>query len=257
MCDECGCGEVGESHVHTHGHDHDHRHDGHTHDHSRDHDHERSQRTVVLERKVLARNDEMAAQNRRWLAERGIVALNLISSPGTGKTLLLEKTIERLHGRVPCAVIVGDQQTDRDARRLEGKGAPVLQIETQNACHLDAERVAGVLAEVVNEDTRLLFVENVGNLVCPSAFDLGENFKVALLSTTEGEDKPVKYPTLFTKASVVVLTKMDLVPHLDWDVTLCRKLIQDVHPGVFTFELSAKTGDGMAAWCDYLERLVQ
>jgi len=209
-----------------------------------------------LEQKILSRNDEQARQNRAWLAERGIVAVNLISSPGTGKTMLLERTLERLRDRIPCAVIAGDQQTDNDARRLQGKGAPVRQIETISSCHLDAERVGQLLPEVTNDGVKLLFIENVGNLVCPSAFDLGESFKVALLSTTEGEDKPAKYPVLFSMAPVVVLTKMDLAPHLDWDEAVCREHLRRVHPGVFVFQLSAKTGEGMDAWIDYLERLV-
>lgn len=256
MCTDCGCG-------HTHDHNHADGHT-HTHDHAHDHDHahghdiasgEDGRQTLTLERKLLARNDEAAARNRAWLAERGVVALNLISSPGTGKTFLLEKTLERLQGRVGCAVITGDQQTDNDARRLSGKGAPVRQIETHNTCHLDAERVGSFLPELIEEDTRLLFIENIGNLVCPAAFDLGESFKIALLSVTEGEDKPVKYPSLFASAPVTVLTKTDLIPHLDWDASLCRKYLNRVHPGVFLFELSARTGDGMEPWIDYLLRL--
>lgn len=209
----------------------------------------------MLEQRVLERNDRLAAENRAWLTRRGIVTLNLISSPGTGKTLLLERTIERLRGRVPCAVIAGDQHTDNDKRRLDKTGVPVVQIETHNSCHLDAERVAQVLPTVVQSDTRLLFIENVGNLVCPAAFDLGETFKIGLLSTTEGEDKPVKYPVLFTGCRVVVLTKIDLIPHLDWDLAKCRRYLQQINPGVYTFELSAKTGEGLDAWCGYLERV--
>jgi len=271
MCKECGCGEPehGHSHDHAHPHTHDHSHDhahphtgGPSHEHA-DHTHDasgapvpRGDRVVRLEQKVLSRNDEAAARNRAWLRERGITAVNLISAPGTGKTLLLEKTLEALEGRVPCAVITGDQRTDNDARRLAGKGAPVRQIETVSACHLDAERVGELLPTVCEGGTRLLFIENVGNLVCPAAFDLGESFKVALLSTTEGEDKPIKYPSLFTRAGAVVITKMDLAPHLDWDLSACRRNIQGVRPGVFTFELSAKTGEGMQGWLEYLERLV-
>ena len=209
-----------------------------------------------MEKKILSRNDELAEKNRQWLAERGITALNLISAPGSGKTLLLEKTLDRLRGRVPCAVITGDQRTDNDARRLQGKGAVVRQIETISACHLDAERVGQLLPEVTHDGAKLLFIENVGNLVCPAAFDLGENFKVALLSTTEGEDKPVKYPALFSLAPVVVLTKMDLAPHLDWSLARCRENLRRMRPGVFVFELSAKTGDGMDQWIDYLVKLV-
>lgn len=265
MCKDCGCGDV-KAGGHRHSHDHDHPHD-HEHDHAHPHTHEHDpdgghghfhaeRRTILLERKVLSENDEKAAENRAWLAARGVVAINLISSPGSGKTLLLERTLDRLRGRVPCAVITGDQHTDNDARRLQGKGAAVRQIETISSCHLDAARVGALLPEVVQNGVRLLFIENVGNLVCPAAFDLGENFKVALLSTTEGEDKPVKYPTLFGLVPVVVLTKMDLAPHLDWNLAACRDYLRRIRPGVFIFELSAKTGLGMDRWIEYLENLV-
>ena len=253
MCTDCGCSEIGKT-KHTHRHANG---TVHTHSHeASDHDHGLPTRVVTVEQRVLARNDELAAQNRAWLKECGIVALNLISSPGTGKTLLLEKTVARLKARIGVAVITGDQQTDNDKRRIARTGVPVEQIETHDACHLDAARVGEVLPRIIRPETKLLFIENVGNLVCPAAFDLGENFKVALLSTAEGEDKPVKYPVLFASAEVVVLTKMDLAPHLEWDLAACRRAIQSVHPGVFVFDVSAKTGAGMDAWCDYLLRLV-
>ena len=253
MCKECGCETAG--HVHDHAQPHDHSHH-HAHDHGRE-PATAGRRTMELERKVLSRNDERAEANRIWLTGKGVVAINLISSPGSGKTYLLERTLERLNGRVSCGVITGDQYTDNDARRLQGKGAVVRQIETLSACHLDAERVGQLLPEVVGEGVRLLFIENVGNLVCPSAFDLGESFKVALLSTTEGEDKPLKYPALFSLAPVVVLTKMDLVPHLDWNLGKCSDYLRRIHPGVFIFELSAKTGAGMEAWIEYVAKLVE
>lgn len=280
MCKDCGCETALNSATTEDKHHHAHTHRGpdgveyvheHEHEHASDHEHGHAHdavggsegmaghatRTVTLETRVLAENDRLAAENRAWLAKRRIVALNLISSPGTGKTLLLERTIERLRDKIGIAVIAGDQHTDNDKRRLEKTGVPVEQIETHSSCHLDAERVAAILPGLVREDTRLLFIENVGNLVCPAAFDLGETFKVALLSTTEGEDKPVKYPVLFTAAQVVVLTKTDLIPHLDWDIAKCRQFIQHVHPGVFVFEVSAKTGTGLDIWCSYLERLVR
>jgi len=252
MCKECGCGTALD---HVHGHPHDHAHP-HGYDHGHDHVHPHvERRTLSLERKVLAENDAQADVNRTWLAAHGVTAINLISSPGSGKTLLLERTLERLRGRVRCAVITGDQFTDNDAQRLMGKGAEVRQIETINSCHLDAARVGAYLPEVAGKGVKLLFIENIGNLVCPAAFDLGENFKVALLSTTEGEDKPVKYPTLFSLAPVVVLTKMDLAPHLDWSLAKCREYLRQIRPGVFVFELSAKTGQGMDAWIEYLETM--
>ena len=266
MCQDCGCGGDPKAHSHNgvvHSHEHPH---GHPHTHPNEHPHAHPHehvspvtsetRTVEIRQKILSRNDEQAERNRAWLKEHNVVAVNLISSPGTGKTYLLERTLEGLRGKVSCAVITGDQRTDNDARRLQGKGAPVRQIETVNSCHLDAEQVGRLLPEVVEDGVKLLFIENVGNLVCPSAFDLGENFKIALLSTTEGEDKPVKYPTLFSTAPVAVLTKMDLVPHLDWDAAACRAALRQVRPGVFIFELSAKTGLGMDAWLEYLVKLV-
>jgi hydrogenase nickel incorporation protein HypB len=241
MCETCGCGTANEKH-HHHGHDHDHEH---THT-----------KTVTLEQKVLARNDALAEKNRTWLAERGVTAINLISAPGSGKTLLLEKTLEQLDGTIKCAVITGDQQTDRDARRLQGKGAKIHQIETISSCHLDAHQVSHALPHVIEDDTQLLFIENVGNMVCPTAFDLGESFKVALLSTAEGEDKPIKYPVLYAISKAILLTKMDLVDVLSWDLSACRKYLQQVQPGANVIELSAKTGDGMEAWFDYLKSLV-
>lgn len=261
MCKDCGCETAnhhhdGRSHVHTH------EHGGHSHTHGDEHKHSHAAphathgRTITLEEKVLAKNDELASINREWLAKRGIVAVNLISSPGSGKTYLLEKTLERLAGRIQCAVITGDQETDNDARRLSGKGAKVVQIETHSSCHLDAARIAKVLPSVIDEQTRLLFVENIGNLVCPAAFDLGEAFKIALLSVTEGEDKPAKYPSLFSQAGAVVVTKTDLLPHLEYDLAKCRGFIRKMRPGIFIFELSAKTGGGMDAWIQYLEGLV-
>lgn len=262
MCKDCGCQTAlarGQKHAHNHQHAdgqvHSHPHDQGT-PHGHDHDPESgATRTIALAQRVLDRNDRIAAENREWLAARHVVALNLISSPGTGKTLLLERTLERIRDRVSCAVIAGDQRTDNDKQRLDKTGVPVVQIETHDSCHLDAERVAQVLPQVVREGTRLLFIENVGNLVCPAAFDLGETFKVGLLSTTEGEDKPAKYPVLFTGCRVVVLTKTDLIPYLDWDIVKCRRYLQQVNPGVFIFELSAKTGEGLDAWCKYLEGL--
>ncbi len=271
MCKDCGCGVdpnihshngVVHSHAHTHGQEHAHPH-AHPQEFPHEHTHEHvapvtsETRTVEIQQKILSRNDEQAERNRAWLKAHGVVAVNLISSPGTGKTYLLERTLEGLRGKVSCAVITGDQRTDNDARRLQGKGAEVRQIETVNSCHLDAEQVGRLLPELADNGVKLLFIENVGNLVCPSAFDLGENFKIALLSTTEGEDKPVKYPTLFSTAPVAVLTKMDLVPHLDWDAAACRAALRQVRPGVFIFELSAKTGFGMEAWLDYLVKLTE
>lgn len=241
-----------QSHEHLHHHDDQH---GNYEDHHHE-DHGESSREIVLESRVLARNDEFAESNRIFLKERGCVAVNFISSPGSGKTFLLEKTLEGLRGRVKCAVIAGDQQTDNDAVRLQSKGAPVVQIETGSSCHLNAEQVGEAIHGVLEEDTRLLFIENVGNLVCPAAFDLGENIKIALLSVTEGEDKPLKYPVIFHDATASVITKCDLLEHLDVDMNRYRDSLSRIHPGGKTFELSALTGEGMKEWLSYLEGLV-
>ena len=273
MCKSCGCGKprgarrgasgTAQEHTHTHVHEghrhvHTHSHEGgkHKHRHESLHAEAAAARRVVVEQKVLARNDEIAEKNRRWLADRGVVAVNLISSPGSGKTTLLEETLDKLARELGIAVITGDQQTDNDARRLRGRGAPVHQIETISACHLDAGQIAAALPKVIKRGTRLLFIENVGNLVCPAAFDLGEHVKIALLSSAEGEDKPVKYPVLFSEAAAVVLSKMDLVPHLDWDLATCRRCLRQVQPKIRIIELSARTGEGMEAWFDYLRGLV-
>ncbi len=245
MCEHCGCGHpssIGSPGKHVHSHA----------DEKLAPVETKTSREIILEQRVLAKNDEAATANRHWLEERGVVALNIISSPGSGKTLLLEKTLDRLRGRVSCAVITGDQQTDLDAQRLAGKGAHVHGIQTGSACHLHAAQVGALLPHVLDEDTQLLFIENVGNLVCPAAFDLGESFKVALLSTPEGEDKPLKYPALFARASVVVINKLDLAEAVGWNAVECRRNLRRIHPGVFIFELSAKTGVGMDAWIEYL-----
>ncbi|MEI6423098.1 MAG: hydrogenase nickel incorporation protein HypB [Lentisphaerota bacterium] len=246
---------------HHHGDEHHAHGDGgeHHHDEARGHHHlnKGERRVIELERKVLEKNDSFADENRRFFDERGIVVVNIISSPGSGKTMLLEKTLDRLNGKIPSAVIVGEIQSDNDARRLQGKGAKVFQIETKSSCHLNAEQISKVLHKVIDKKTRILFIENVGNLVCPAAFDLGENFKIALLSIPEGEDKPVKYPVIFSSAKLVIITKNDLLPYLDCDIRKMRKFIRQNNPGVFIFELSAKTGEGMDAWIEYLVKLTE
>ncbi len=239
MCEKCGCAGS---------HHHDHEHHGGHHVHS-------AARTVTVGERILSRNDEAAAWNRRWLKQNGVVAINLVSSPGSGKTSLLEATLERISGRITCAVITGDQRTDNDARRLMGRGAAVAAIETRDACHLDASQVGLLLPGVVTKGTKLLFIENVGNLICPAAFDLGERIMVALLSVTEGEDKPAKYPSVFTSAPVVVLTKIDLLPYVDFKLDTCRDYLNRMRPGVSILELSARNGTGMDAWIDWLEQI--
>ena len=197
-------------------------------------------------------NDRMAARNREFFRSRNLLAINVISSPGSGKTTLLARTIERLGDGLRTGVIVGDLETDNDAARLRKTGAPVVQITTGTLCHLDAAMVARAIGCLDADTLGLLFIENVGNLVCPADFDLGENLRVALLAVTEGEDKPLKYPPLFRFADVVLVTKTDLAPHLDFDRSAALASIRAVNPDARIFEVSSKNGDGMDAWCAFL-----
>lgn len=245
MCKDCGCEEGLKRHLHKHDHDH------HAHSHHHDHEHKHIKR-VVLEKNVLAHNDEIAHNNKHWFEDHSMKVVNLISSPGSGKTLLLEKTIELLKGKKEISILVGDQETDHDAQRLLNRGANVKQINTYSSCHLDAQMIAKELGSFIEGKEDLLIIENIGNLVCPAAFDLGEDHKIAILSTTEGEDKPVKYPVLFHEASVVLITKMDLAPHLDWSLEKTKTYLRQVNPKAKIIELSAKTGQGMEEWCSWL-----
>ncbi len=213
-------------------------------------------RTVELEARLLDHNDRQAAVNRQRLQALGIRALNLVSSPGSGKTTLLERTLDALSNEVRCAVLVGDLETDNDARRLRREGVPVAQITTGGTCHLDAAMIARGMEALPLEGVRLLFVENVGNLVCPASFDLGENRRITLLSCTEGEDKPLKYPPIFTSAHAVILNKIDVAHVLGFDRAAARVNIRRVAPQAELFELSARTGEGFDAWLGYLRALL-
>lgn len=209
-------------------------------------------RKVAVETDILAKNDRFATENRALFTANGIFALNLVSSPGSGKTTLLERTLQHLSGRFGCAVIEGDQQTDNDARRIAATGVPAVQVNTGDGCHLDAHMVGHAAETFDLAALDLLFIENVGNLVCPAAFDLGEQHKVVVLSVTEGEDKPLKYPHMFHAADLMLLNKTDLLPHLDFDVAKCREMARRVNPGIAILEVSAKTGAGMAGWYEWL-----
>lgn len=210
-------------------------------------------RMIRVERDLLEKNDAIAVANRRFFVDRGIFALNLVSSPGSGKTTLLEKTIGAWQGRTPIAVIEGDQQTSRDADRVREAGARAVQVNTGKGCHLDAQMVANALSPLALGDGGLLLIENVGNLVCPAAFDLGEAHKVVILSVTEGDDKPLKYPDMFHAADLLVVNKIDLLPHVDFDVAAAIGYARRIRPGIEVILLSARTGEGLPEWLGWLE----
>ena len=238
-----------DAHIH-HGHHHLHFGTGPAHAHAPG----LSQAQMVkIERDILGKNDARADQNRAWLRAHGIFALNLVSSPGSGKTSLLVSTLEALAGRIPAAVIEGDQQTEFDAERIRATGVPALQINTGKGCHLDADMVARALPRMGLTDGSLLLIENVGNLVCPAAFDLGEAHKVAILSVTEGEDKPLKYPDMFAAASVMLLNKVDLLPYLRFDAQRAIEYALRVNPALRVIRSSATTGEGLDEWLAWIE----
>lgn len=210
-------------------------------------------RMIKIERDILDKNNAYASENRILLAKKGIFSLNLVSSPGSGKTTLLVKTIAALKGEVPLAVIEGDQQTENDAARIRAAGAPAIQINTGRGCHLDAQMVGQAMARIDLEVDSLLLIENVGNLVCPAGFDLGEAHKVVILSVTEGEDKPLKYPDMFRAADLMLLNKCDLLPYLEFDAELAVEYAQRINPDLKVIRISATSGEGMAAWLAWIE----
>lgn len=234
--------------VHSHPHDHEHTHD-HAHPHHHDHGHPHS---VEVNQAILSVNDRLAERNRGFFKAHGLLVLNVVSSPGSGKTTLLQKTVTALKGRLRSAVIVGDLETDNDANRLRAAGATAVQITTGTLCHLEAGMVARAMGTLDAKSLDLLIIENVGNLVCPAGFDLGEDLRVVLLSVTEGEDKPLKYPPMFHSADAVIVTKMDLAQAVEFDRPKALENIRRVSPRARIFEVSAKTGSGLEAWCDYL-----
>lgn len=253
------------SHEHDHAHEHPHSHD-HEHDHSHNHDHDHSSAhthagmhgtTISLEAKILAKNDLLAERNRGWFAGRNILALNLVSSPGSGKTTLLERTIRDLKDSLPINVIEGDQETVNDTERIKSTGCRVVQINTGSGCHLEADMLARGIKELQPPMNSVVMIENVGNLVCPALFDLGEKCKVAILSVTEGEDKPLKYPHMFRAAEVMLLNKIDLLPYLNFKVNDCINYAKRVNPDIKIFQLSATTGEGMGNWYDWLQQQLQ
>jgi hydrogenase nickel incorporation protein HypB len=290
MCTTCGCGsdavtidgadvhaghgpahehehghDHGHEHGHEHGHDdhhahgHDHPHD-HNHDHAPDHDHwhhhhdepAAQRRTVSLEQDILSKNQLLAERNRGWFAGREVFAVNLMSSPGAGKTSILERTIRELRDTVPISVLEGDQATSADADRIRATGAAVVQINTGTGCHLDAHMVAHGIERLGLSRGSVLLIENVGNLVCPALFDLGEQARVVVVSVTEGDDKPLKYPHMFRAGHVLLINKLDLLPYVRFDVRRCIDHARQINPDLQVLLLSAETGEGMQAWYDFL-----
>jgi len=247
MCGTCGCGQPDskQDHEHRHGHQHEHQHEHHHHG-------ETESRRVSVEMDLLDQNRAYASKNRGYFNQHHIFTLNMVSSPGSGKTTLLVAMIRALVDRVEVNVIEGDQQTSLDAERISEAGARAHQINTGQMCHLDAHMVGHALEVLAPADNAFLVIENVGNLICPAAFDLGEQLRAVLLSVTEGEDKPLKYPDMFASASVVVINKCDLLPYLDFDLHRCRENIRRINSDAEIVELSATTGAGMDAWLQWL-----
>ncbi|WP_218042723.1 hydrogenase nickel incorporation protein HypB [Steroidobacter gossypii] len=247
-------------HVHADGTRHSHPphrlHPGshHLHDHTHDHSHDHGSSTVVeIETRILAKNDALASANRHWFSSRKVLSINLMSSPGAGKTTLLERTIRDLGNRTPLLVVEGDQATSNDGERIRAAGAPVVQVNTGTGCHLDAQMVARGVEELNPPAGSILMIENVGNLVCPALFDLGEHRKVAILSVTEGDDKPVKYPHMFRAADLILINKIDLLPYVDFDLSRALAQVRAVNADASVLYTSSRTGEGLDEWYRWLE----
>jgi len=255
MCKECGCGLGGGSvniGGHAHDHDHEHGHQHHDHDHDHGHGHAHEPLTLNLNRSLMEKNDRLAERNRGFFQAKKLLVLNVVSSPGSGKTTFIRETAVQLAGKLRVGVIVGDLATDNDAARLREAGIPVVQITTGTVCHLDADMVSKAAAQLDLDKLDVLVIENVGNLVCPADYDLGEDLRVVLLSTTEGEDKPLKYPPMFHSANVAVITKNDLATAAGFNRQQTLANLKRISHHAQVFELSAKTGEGMEAWLDFL-----
>lgn len=267
MCGTCGCGTAdsgpviskpGEEH---HAHREHHHHDGHSHSHEEHHDddhsheHEHHHKVLKIEQDILQNNQLLAARNRGYFEAKNIFALNLVSSPGSGKTALLERTLADLKEKMSFYVIEGDQQTLNDANRIAALDVPVIQINTGKGCHLESDMVYEAVKQLNVKENSVLMIENVGNLVCPSMFDLGENKRVVIISTTEGEDKPIKYPDMFHTSDICIINKIDLLPYVNVNVENIKKYALQVNPKLLFFEVSATTGKGMEAWYNWLKKL--
>jgi hydrogenase nickel incorporation protein HypB len=283
MCETCGCGgkddaykiykpgeeiaepEIASAHYHeNHNHVHsdheyshthaNHEHTHNFHEHTDEHQNISSKQIIEIGKDILETNNLIAERNRGYFEAKAILALNLVSSPGSGKTSLLEKTIVGLRDKRKCSVIEGDQQTDNDARRIAVTGADVLQINTGNACHLDANMIHDTLHQLKPADGSVVFIENVGNLVCPALFDLGEKFRIVIFSVTEGEDKPLKYPNMFYTSQVCIINKIDLLPYLDFDLELAKQNVFKVNPNLKIIDVSVKSEKGMSEWINWVKQ---
>ncbi|WP_149207043.1 hydrogenase nickel incorporation protein HypB [Flavobacterium johnsoniae] len=283
MCTTCGCSsdeneirftKIGEKHFHSHSghyhhhdHDHDHHHEHHhdhdhdndDHDHHHDHFHNHSHEisVVQLEKDILYKNQLTAERNRGFFEALNIFSINLVSSPGSGKTSLLERTISDLKDKIAFSVIEGDQQTTNDADRIHKLNVPVIQINTGKGCHLDSEMISKAVKELKPVQDSVLMIENVGNLVCPAMFDLGELKRIVIISVTEGEDKPLKYPDMFSGSQICIINKIDLLPYLKFDLEKLKEYAKQVNPHLTFFEVSAASGEGLAAWYDYLTKSIK
>lgn len=256
MCGVCGCGtdnvainKPNNNAIDNHTHDHDHAHD-HTHSHT----HQHGDKTIInLEKDILNQNNLDAARNRGYFEAKNIFTLNLVSSPGSGKTTVLETTLKELKEKLNFYVIEGDQQTLNDADRIDALNVPVIQVNTGKGCHLESDMIFSAVKQLKPKDNSILMIENVGNLVCPSMFDLGEQKRVVIISITEGEDKPIKYPDMFHSADICIINKMDLLPHLNFDLQKLKDYALQVNHHLQFFEVSATTGQGMDKWYHWLE----
>ncbi len=265
MCQDCGCGVVDDYTIHTHhGQDHHHSHDSHHHhhDHSHDHDHhdhvhdhshENHQHTITIRESILAKNDRLAERNRGYFLAKNVRVLNVLSSPGSGKTTFIQKTINDLANTYKMGVIVGDLETDNDAQRLRNTGSPAIQITTGTVCHLEAEMVLNAAQKLDLDSLNYLIIENVGNLVCPAIYDLGEDLRVVLFAVTEGEDKPLKYPTMFRSANVVIINKIDLAEAVEFNREIALTNLKKIAPQAKIFQVSSKKGHGMDLWYNFLK----
>lgn len=238
-----------ESDGHRHGHNHTHENDEHL---NENHDHDRR---ISIEQDVISKNNLLAERNRGYFEAKGIKAINLVSSPGSGKTSLLERTIHDLKKEISIYVIEGDQQTMNDANRINATGTPVVQVNTGEGCHLDADMVNKAVKRLEPVDKSLLMIENVGNLVCPALFDLGESFRVVIMSVTEGDDKPVKYPYMFHTSDLCIINKTDLLPYVDFNMEKAKEYAKQINPGLEIIDISVKTGEGMNLWYEWLNRI--